>query len=70
MLSPDSQANVRRILDNAKKALESGGASECTQALEKLAEVGRILSEVILYDPGQFGSAGADPSGEETVEEA
>ena len=70
MLSPDSQGNVRKILDNAKKALESGGAAECTQALEKLAEVGKILSEVILYDPGQFGGSAADASGEETVEEA
>ena len=70
MLSPESQAHVRKILDNAKKALESGGAAECTQALEKLAEVGRILSEVILYDPGQFGGTASEASGEETVEEA
>ena len=49
---------ARNILDRAKQALESGSATECTDALEKIAEMGRILSEVILYDPGSFSSAG------------
>ncbi|HXV75052.1 MAG TPA: molecular chaperone DnaK [Candidatus Polarisedimenticolaceae bacterium] len=56
MLAPDQQAAARKILDRAKKALESGSAAECTEALEKIAEMGRILSEVILYDPGTFSS--------------
>jgi molecular chaperone DnaK len=54
MLAPDQQREARHILDAARKALESGSASECTEALEKIAEMGRILSEVILYDPGTF----------------
>ncbi len=57
MLPPDQQAEVRKILEGAKKALDSGSATECTEALEKIAEMGRILSEVILYDPGAFSSA-------------
>jgi molecular chaperone DnaK len=60
MLAPDQQAEVRTILDDARKALDSGSASECTEALEKIAEMGRILSEVILYDPGQFSSGSGE----------
>ena len=56
MLTAEQQREARRILENAKRALESGNPSECTEALEKIAEVGRILSEVILYDPGSFSS--------------
>jgi hypothetical protein len=66
MLTPEQQTEVRRILEEAKRALESGSASECTEALEKIAEMGKILSEVILYDPGAFSSPGSakDPGGE------
>jgi len=56
MLGEEDQTRARRILADAKTALESGSASECTEALEKIAEMGKILSEVILYDPGSFGS--------------
>jgi molecular chaperone DnaK len=58
MLPAEQQQQVRRILDAAKRALDSGSATECTEALEKIAEIGRILSEVILYDPGAFSSSG------------
>ena len=67
MLEPEQQTEVRKILDEARRALESGSASECTAALEKIAEMGRILSEVILYDPGAYNTADqteVDPSGE------
>ena len=60
MLAEDDQARARLILADAKQALDSGHASECTEALEKIAEMGRILSEVILYDPGGFGGKGDD----------
>jgi molecular chaperone DnaK len=56
MLTEDDQARARQILSDAKAALDSGNASECTEALERIAEMGKILSEVILYDPGSFGS--------------
>jgi len=59
MLAADQQTRVRGILDEAKRALESGSATECTEALEKIAEMGKILSEVILYDPGAFSSPGS-----------
>ena len=42
------------------RPLESGNAGECTEALEKIADMGRILSEVILYDPGSFLSASTE----------
>ncbi|MDH3785862.1 MAG: molecular chaperone DnaK, partial [Acidobacteriota bacterium] len=58
MLAPQQQTDVRKILDDARAALESGSATDCTEALEKIATMGKILSEVILYDPGQFSSAG------------
>ncbi len=54
MLDDERQTQVRRILGEAKQALESGSASDCTEALEKIAQMGKILSEVILYDPGSF----------------
>jgi molecular chaperone DnaK len=78
MLPPEQQSNVRKILDTARKALESGSAAECTAALERIAEVGRILSEVILYDPGAFSpgdgggeaASGGGGGSTDTVEEA
>ncbi len=68
MLGAEQQQTIRRILDEAHKALESGSAAECTAALERIAEVGSILSEVILYDPGSF-SAKVKETEEESVEE-
>ena len=66
MLEEDDQVRAREILSAAKSALESGKASECTEALEKIAEMGRILSEVILYDPGSFSAqSGETDSAEE-----
>jgi molecular chaperone DnaK len=66
MLAADQQSEVRQILEEAKQALESGSASECTEALEKIADMGKILSEVILYDPGAFArpDSAKDPGGE------
>ena len=60
MLDEERQSQVRRILADAKHALEGGSVSECTDALEKIAQMGRILSEVILYDPGTFSSQGTE----------
>ena len=65
MLAEEDQTRARQILAEAKKALDSGHADECTEALEKIAEMGRILSEVILYDPGSFGSQDEGDSAEE-----
>jgi molecular chaperone DnaK len=44
MLPPDQQVNVRKILDTARRALESGSAAECTATLERIGDVSRILS--------------------------
>ena len=56
----NSMRHGGRILADAKHALESGSVSECTEALEKIAQMGKILSEVILYDPGAFSSSGTE----------
>jgi len=64
MLPEDQQVEARRILDDARNALESGNAGECTEALEKIADMGRILSEVILYDPGSLSPETEGESGE------
>ena len=69
MLAEDKQLEVRRILDNARKALDAGSMAECTEALEKIAEVGQILSDVILYDPSTI-SAGVEETEADAVEEA
>jgi molecular chaperone DnaK len=71
MLPDEQQHQVRKILDNARKALDSGSMAECTEALEKLAEVGLILSEVILYDPGSLsGTSEHEEEETDTAEEA
>ncbi len=64
MLPEDQQAEARKILSAARHALESGNAGECTEALEKIADMGRILSEVILYDPGSLSPETGGESGE------
>jgi molecular chaperone DnaK len=69
LLPAEQQAGVRRLLDNARKALDSGSAAECTQALERVAEVGRVLSEVILYDPASVSGSGTSADAADTVEE-
>ncbi len=51
-------------MDAARNALESGNVGECTEALEKIADMGRILSEVILYDPGSLSPDAEGESGE------
>ena len=72
MLSPENQEIVRTILENSKKAVESGSNDRCYEALEKLAEVGVILSEVILYDPGAISADPDEPASDEagSAEEA
>jgi molecular chaperone DnaK len=66
MLNPDKQAEARKILDEARRALDSGSASKCTAALERVAQMSKILSEVILYDPGTFSADGATEVDSET----
>ena len=56
MLDDDAQARVKSILDRAKKALDSGNLPECTEALERIAEAGALLSDVILYDPSTLSA--------------
>jgi molecular chaperone DnaK len=72
MLTTEQQARVRSILENSRKALESDSSDRCYEALEKLAEVGVILSEVILYDPNAFGSSEEEAAadGADNAEEA
>jgi molecular chaperone DnaK len=54
MLDQDNQGRVKQILDEARRALEGGNLSQCTEALERIAEAGLLLSEVILYDPSSL----------------
>jgi molecular chaperone DnaK len=72
MIDADEQKRIRRILDQARRALESEDLEACAEALEDISEVGQILSDVILYDPGQFSSntAKSGEDEEETSEEA
>ena len=53
-----------QLVASGRAALESGNAGECTEALEKIADMGRILSEVILYDPGSLSPESEGESGE------
>ena len=65
MLDHNKQVQAREILVRANKALESGNSVLCSEALEKIAEVGKILSEVILYDPGSFSAESEEGAGVE-----
>jgi len=73
LLDAELQGTVRRILENAKKALQGSSISESNKCLEKLGEASAILTEVILYNPagGQRAASGGGgddpgPSGPET----
>jgi len=66
LLDAELQGTVRRILENAKKALQGSSISESNKCLEKLGEASAILTEVILFNPsgGQraaSGGGGGDP---------
>jgi len=66
LLDAEHQGTVRRILENAKKALQGSSISESNKCLEKLGEASAILTEVILFNPsgGQraaSGGGGDDP---------
>jgi len=64
LLDADKQGTVRRILDNARKALQGSSVSESTGCFEKLGEASAILTEVILYAPQRGTKAAADGGGE------
>ncbi len=70
MLEEEQRRRIRVILEDAKSALDSGSAGQCTEALEKIAEVGKILSEVILYDPGAYQPGSGGDDSDKKVEEA
>jgi len=73
LLDAELHGTVRRILENAKQALQGSSISESNKCLEKLGEASAILTEVILYNPagGQRAASGGGgddpgPSGPET----
>ncbi len=65
LLDNEKQGTVKRILDNARKALQGSSISESTKCLEKLGEASAILTEVILYSPSSGGKAAAGGGGRE-----
>jgi molecular chaperone DnaK len=52
LLDAEKQGTVKRILDNARKALQGSSISESNKCLEKLGEASAILTDVILFSPG------------------
>ena len=65
LLDNEKQGTVKRILENAKKALQGSSISESTKCLERLGEASAILTEVILYNPSAGGKAAAGGGGRE-----
>jgi len=59
MLTEGNRSTVQEAIQNAKRALESESTSRVNQSLVGLQEVGRVLTEVMLYDPSQM-STGED----------
>src|SRR5437867_2068480 len=57
MLDEEKQRVVRKVLQAARKSLNSESVSEITKNLDRLGEVSQILTEVILYDPTKLSAA-------------
>jgi molecular chaperone DnaK len=57
MLPEGDQKNVGEALSLAKKAIDTANPSDLASALERLEEVGKILTTVMLYDVNSFGVA-------------
>jgi molecular chaperone DnaK len=54
MLTPGNRETVEEAIQNAKRSLESESVSRVNQSLAGLQDVGRVLTEVMLYDPEQI----------------
>jgi molecular chaperone DnaK len=52
LLEPEPRDRVREILHETRRSLQNPSVQVATEALEKLGEASRILSEVILFKPG------------------
>ena len=65
LLDNEKQGTVKRILENARKALQGSSISESTKCLERLGEASAVLTEVILYNPSSGGKAAAGGGGSE-----
>jgi len=57
MLDEEKQRTIRKVLQQARKSLNSDDVSDITQNLESLGEVSQILTEVILYDPTKLSAS-------------
>ncbi|HXI01622.1 MAG TPA: molecular chaperone DnaK [Candidatus Saccharimonadales bacterium] len=51
LLEEAKRKSVQRTLADARRTLGGSSVSECTECLEKLQEVSKILTDVILYNP-------------------
>jgi len=60
LLDNEKQGTVKRILENAKKALQGSSISESTKCLERLGEASAVLTEVILFNPASGGKAATE----------
>jgi molecular chaperone DnaK len=57
MLDEEKQRTIRKVLQQARKSLNSDDVSDITHNLESLGEVSQILTEVILYDPTKLSAS-------------
>jgi molecular chaperone DnaK len=60
LLDEAKRKSVQRTLAETRRALGGRSVSECTESLERLQEVSKILTDVILYNP----SSAAKPAGQ------
>ena len=61
LLDPEPRDQVRSILAETRQSLQDASVQSATEALERLGEASRILSEVILFRPGAQGVKEALP---------
>jgi molecular chaperone DnaK len=57
LLDEAKRKSVQRSLAEARRAVSGKSVSDCTGCLEKLQEVSKILTDVILYNPSSMAKA-------------
>jgi len=73
MLATANKETVASALTKAKQALHSNSMGEINDCLTELQNVGRLLTEVMLFDPSSFrtgsgSGGGGESSGKPEVE--
>jgi molecular chaperone DnaK len=56
-LNEEEQNRIRNTISSARKAIVNENEGDIDQSLDKIANVSRVLSEVIMFNPGKSGGS-------------